>query len=175
MSSHARIAPSEADTSQDVDEEKDYVPLILQAMSDQDIAQRALALKTGISKTRLALLLHSNPAKRIAMTLAEFQTILTALNISIIQAIIQVETFHGLELLQGGRYNTLIVMLCEVFHGLPKKVISALEELEGIDGSEVRKEWAGPLQKAVMKRLIDEILAVIDRRARFAESDDFRI
>jgi hypothetical protein len=175
MSSHARIAADEADSPEDVEDQKDYVPLILQAMSDQDMAQRALALKTGISKTRLALLLHSNPEKRAIMSLAEFQTILDALDISIIEAIIQVETFHGLELLQSGRYATLISMLCEVFRGLPKQVITALEQLDGIDGSEVRKEWAGPLQKAVMKRLIDEILAVIDRRARFAQGDDFRI
>jgi len=175
MSSHAIVAAEEGAALEAIEEQRDYIPLILQAMADKDTAQRKLALKTGISKTRLALLLHSNPAKRIAMTLREFQTILRALDISIIQAIIQVEAFHGLELLQEERYATLIAMLCEVFRGLPMKLINALEELEGIDGSEVRKEWAYPLQKAVVKRLIDEVLAVMDRRARFAQSDDFRI
>ncbi|MCF8708379.1 XRE family transcriptional regulator [Rhizorhapis sp. SPR117] len=175
MSSHAIVAAEEEAALEAIEEQRDYIPLILRAMADKDTAQRKLALKTGISKTRLALLLHSNPAKRIAMTLREFQTILRALDISIIQAIIQVEAFHGLELLQEERYATLIAMLCEVFRGLPMKLINALEELEGIDGSEVRKEWADPLQKAVVKRLIDEVLAVMDRRARFAQSDDFRI
>ncbi|WP_337847836.1 XRE family transcriptional regulator [Sphingomonas sp.] len=144
-------------------------------MAAKDTAQRKLALKTGIGKTRLALLLHSNPAKRIPMTLREFQTILSALDISIIQAIIQVETFHGMELLQEERYATLIAMLCEVFRGLPRKVIDALEELEGIDGSEVRKNWAEPLQKAVVKRLITEVLAIIDRRERFAQREDLTV
>lgn len=175
MSSHARLAAEEEATPEGADEQRDYVPLILQAMADKDTAQRKLALKTGISKSRLALLLHSNPAKRVAMTLREFQTILHALDISIIQAIVQVEAFHGFELLQEERYATLIAMLCEVFRGLPKKLICALEELDGMDGSEVRKEWADPLQQAVVKRLIDEILAVMQRRARFAQSDNFRI
>lgn len=175
MSSLARIEAEETGAPATEDAQRDYVPLILQVMAEKETAQRKLALKTGISKTRIALLLHSNPAKRPPMTLREFQAILHALDINIIQAIIHVETFHGLELLEEERYATLIAMLCEVFKGLPKKVIAVLEEIDGLDGSEVRKEWAGPLQKAVVKRLTDEILAVMERRARFAQGDDFRI
>lgn len=175
MPSHAGLSV-DADLSADQTFNRgDYIPLILQAMARQNTSQRALALKTGISKTRLALLLHRTPAKRSTMTLAEFQTILSCLDISLIQAIIEVETFHGLEWLRSGRYDTLIRMLCDAFHGLPHQVVAALEELDGVDGTEVRKEWAGPLQNAVKKRLLDEISAVIDRRARFAQGDEFRI
>jgi hypothetical protein len=139
--------------------------MILQAMAEKDTGQRKLALKTGISKTRLALILHHDPAKRAAMTLVEFQTVLHALDINIIQAIIRVEAFRDQELLHDARYATLIAMLSEMFRGLPSMLVAALEEIEGMDGSEVRREWAGPLQAAVVQRLVKEVSSVLVRRA----------
>ncbi len=64
---------------------------------------------------------------------------------------------------------TLIAMLSEVFRGLPSMLIAALEEIEGMDGSEVRREWAGPLQTAVVQRLVKEVSSVLARRASLSE------
>lgn len=169
MSSLARIDAAEPSAEAGNDEQRDYIPIILRAMAEQDLGQRKLALKTGVSKTRLALLLHSDPAKRIPMTLVEFQTILNALDINIIQAIIRVESFRDQKLVDEERYATLIAMLSEVFRGLPAMLVTALEEIEGIDGTEVRREWAGPLQAAVVARLVKEVSNVLTRRASFAE------
>lgn len=154
---------------------RDYIPLILETMTDCASAQRKIACKTGISKSRLGVILHRNPDKRSPMTLDEFEAILQALDIDMVQAYIRLETLQGLEVFQRARYATLIAMLCEAFVGLPKQLITMLDELEGIDGSEVRKEWASPLQKAVIRRIIEEVTAVMERRSRIAESDDFRI
>jgi hypothetical protein len=52
-------------------------------------------------------------------------------------------------------------------------VIEILEELEGIDGSEVRKEWAGIVQNGVVKQLTEEVGRVLKRRSMIAERDDF--
>lgn len=154
---------------------RDFDPLILQTMAATDTPQRKLAAKTGISKSRLGVLLHSNPQKRSAMTLDEFQMILHALDTNIIQAFIRVETFREIEELRQSHHATLIAMLCDVFISLPKKLIEVLDTLDGLDGSEVRKEWGPPLQKAVVKRVAEEVIAVSERRARLAQSDDFRI
>lgn len=169
MSSLARIEVTEETALAVKDEQRDYIPMILQAMAEKDTGQRKLALKTGISKTRLALILHHDPAKRTVMTLVEFQTVLHALDINIIQAIIRVETFRDQALLRDARYTTLIAMLSEVFKGLPAMLIAALEEIEGMDGSEVRREWAGPLQTAVVQRLVKEVSSVLARRAHLSE------
>ena len=169
MSSLARRGGTEATASAVDDEQRDYIPMILQAMAEKDTGQRKLALKTGISKTRLALILHHDPAKRAFMTLVEFQTVLHALDINIIQAIIRVETFRDQKLLRDQRYATLIAMLSEVFKGLPSMLIAALEEIEGMDGSEVRREWAGPLQTAVVQRLVKEVRSVLTRIAQLSE------
>lgn len=154
---------------------RDYVPLILRTMAETDTAQRKLAGKTGISKSRLGVLLHRDPAKRAQMTVSEFETILHALGTNIVQAFIHLETFPYAELISDARHATLIEMLCEFFVSLPKKLIEVLDALDGLDGSEVRKEWAPLLQKAVIKRVADEVLAVTERRARLAQSDEFRL
>lgn len=154
---------------------RDYIPLILETMAETDVTHRKLACKTGISKTRLGVLLHSNPAKRSAMTLDEFQIILHALDTNIVQIFIRVETYREAECLTREQHNTLIAMLCDVFVSLPRKLIDVLDSVDGLDGSEVRREWGPPLQKAIAKRLAEEVLAVNERRARLAQSDDFRI
>src|SRR3546814_6184928 len=56
------------------------------------------------------------------------------------------------------RYATVISMLCEMFAGLPRKIIEALDEINGIDGSEVKRDWGAPLQKAVVKRVAEEVV-----------------
>lgn len=154
---------------------KDYVPLILQTMAESDMAQRKLSAKTGISKTRLGVLLHRDPAKRSPMTLDEFQTILHALNTNIVQAFVRLETYREVDLLPQDHHGTVIAMICDAFVSLPKKLIEVLDAFEGLDGSEVRKEWGPALQKAVIKRVAEEVAAVNERRARLAQSDDFRI
>jgi hypothetical protein len=159
----------------DATRRRDYVPLILRTMAETDTAQRKLAGKTGISKSRLGVLLHRDATKRAPMTVSEFETILHALGTNIVQAFIRLETFPHDELISDERHATLIVMLCEFFVSLPKKLIEVLDALDGLDGSEVRKEWAPPLQKAVIKRVADEVLAVTERRARLAQSDEFRL
>ena len=50
-----------------------------------------------------------------------------------------------------------------------------LEEINGIDGSEVKRDWGAPLQKAVVKRVAEEVVKIRERRARITDGDDFQI
>jgi hypothetical protein len=47
--------------------------------------------------------------------------------------------------------------------------VAALDEIEGMDGTEVRKEWAGPLRQAVVEKLVKEVGAVMARRVQLAQ------
>lgn len=165
MSSVARIEPLEDSGHAVNSSQRDFIPLILDAMASRSLSQRKLALKAGISKSRLGLLLHGEPSKRATMSLAEFQQILAALDINIVQAVISVETYHNQKLFHDERFATSIAMLTEVFRGLPAMLVAALDEIEGMDGTEVRKEWAGPLRQAVVEKLVKEVTAVMARRA----------
>lgn len=169
MSSLAQFEASDDGCSPVSVAQRDFIPLILEAMSEQNVGQRKLALKTGISKTRLGLLLHSDPAKRAAMYLGEFQQTLGALDINVVQAMIAVETYRDPKLFLDERFQTSIAMLTELFKGLPSMLVAALDEIEGMDGTEVRKEWAGPLRQAVIEKLVKEVGAVMARRAHLAQ------
>ena len=169
MSSLARADASGGCFSRACDDQWNFVPLILEAMSENGFGQRKLALKTGISKTRLGLLLHSDPAKRSAMYLFEFQRILDALDINMAQAVIAIETYRDPKLFHDERFQTSIAMLTELFKGLPSTLVAALDEIEGMDGTEVRKEWAGPLRQAVIEKLVKEVSAVMARRVHLSQ------
>lgn len=169
MSSLARIEVQEDGCSSTNSRHRDFVPLILEAMAEQNVGQRKLALKSGLSKTRLGLLLHSDRGKRATMSLIEFQQILDSLGINIVQAIIAVETFQDQALFHDERFSTSLAMLTELFKGLPGMLVSALDEIEGMDGTEVRKEWAGPLRQAVIEKLVKEVTAVMARREHLTQ------
>lgn len=173
MSSHPEVAGLSAHRPSGAFEARDYVPLILRIMTQQAAPQRALASKSGISKSRLGVLLHRDPAKRATMTIGELETILHALGSNLVEAFVHLETFPEAERTDDSRHAPLIMMLCDAFISLPRKLIEVLDTVDGLDGSEVRKEWASPLQKAVIRRISQEVLAVTERRARLAQSDDF--
>ncbi|WP_240502327.1 helix-turn-helix domain-containing protein [Sphingomonas panacis] len=144
--------------------------MIQQAMSGKGLHIRELATKTGISKSRLGLLLHSNATKRPNLSLVEFQKILNALDISIVQAIISVESAIDQESVHDERFVTLLAMLSELFTGLPSMLIQALDEIDGIDGTEIRREWAVPLKEAVVEKLVKEVTNIMARRAVLTET-----
>src|SRR3546814_8598815 len=66
-------------------------------MDRKDIPQRKLAALTGISKTRLGLLLHSDPTKRSPMTVDELQIILHALGTDIVAAYVRIKASRSEE------------------------------------------------------------------------------
>ena len=49
----------------------DYVPLILTTMAEMKDTQRKLAVRTGISKSRLGALLHGDPGCQSSEHLAQ--------------------------------------------------------------------------------------------------------
>lgn len=99
------------------------------------------------------------------MTLPEFQSLLRSLNIDLMHAIISVEMARDLEVMNDERFATLVAMLSTLFKGLPHRLIEALQDLDGMDGSEIRKEWGTHFQSAVIKKMVTEISRILQRRA----------
>lgn len=156
-------------------DDPDYIPLIARAMEAQDMGLRQMALRTNIKKSRLGVILHRDPAKRVPMMLPEFQAILRSLNIDLMHAIISVEMARDLDLIDDERFATLVAMLSTLFKGLPHRLMEALQELEGMDGSEIRKEWGTYFQSAVIKKMVAEISRILQRRAALEEGSDFAL
>lgn len=148
----------------------DYIPLIQRAMAEKRMHIRELAMRTGISKSRLGLLLHRSAEKRPNMSLVEFRKILNALGISLMQAVISVETDIDEAAVHDERFATLLAMLSELFSELPARLIEALDEIHGIDGTEIRREWAVPLKEAMVEKLVKEVTSIMARRAVLTEA-----
>lgn len=144
--------------------EGDYVPLILLTMAEKNATQRKLALLTGISKSRLGVLLHKDPEKRATMTLPEFERILHALGMNLVHAYVCLKAFKNLDADYRKYYSSAVFMLCDICLGSPGKMIGALEELGGIDGTEIRQHWSPALQNALIKKVSEEIEVVHKRR-----------
>lgn len=144
-------------------------------MAAHDAGQRQLARMTGISKSRLGALLHRNPTKRAVMAVPELEKILHALGMTLLQALACLETYAHFDPRTRERYGVLVIMLCNMFAGLPARVIMTLEEINGIDGSEVNLGWSSPLQKGVVTRIATEAVQTQMRRARMAQGDVFEI
>ena len=173
MSSLARPEARHEKVCGPINEPWDFVRLVLNAMSEKKMRQRKLALESGISKSRLGLILHSDPAKRATMSVPELWRILNALSIPLMQAAIAVETPLDELMFHDARFTNSITMLADVFKELPFLFIMALDEIEGLDGTEVRKEWAGPLRQAVVEKLIKEVTTVMARRDELTQKSNF--
>lgn len=127
-----------------------YVELILRMMRVHRVSLRTLERRTGIGKSRLGLLLHSDPARRPSITFDELKALFAALDIDVLDA---------------PRHRSVIALLRVVFRYLPVELLAALEEFDHIDGSDVRPEWAAGLQRAVVRRLVSEITRIAAERA----------
>lgn len=149
-----------------------YVLLIQHELKVRHLGLRQLELRTRINRARLGRILHRDPAKRHAMTLAEFRALLDALELDPVEAIVAVELIHDPEFAHDERFAKVAVMLSALFKGLPQKLVEALHELDGMDGSEIRKEWGTYFQRAVVNRMVHEVGQVLERRARMASDSD---
>lgn len=149
-----------------------YVALIQHEMEARRLGLRRLELLTRINRARLGRILHRDPAKRHAMTLAEFQALLRALGIDPIEAIVIVELIENLADTHDARFAKLAVMMSTLLRGLPQRVVAALSEVDGMDGSEIRKEWGTYFQSAVVNRMVQEVGNILARRARLNADED---
>ena len=152
--------------------EPGYVLLILQAMEAQQFGLRRLELATRINRARLGRILHRDPVKRGAMTIVEFRSILAALGIDPLEAIIATELVRELDLTDDPRFSKVSVMLATLVRGLPQRLVEAMHDLDGMDGSEIRAEWGTFFQKAVVNRMVHEVTQILERRAKLSSIAD---
>lgn len=147
----------------------DYVGLLMRVMEAQSVSIRGLALKSGLSKTRLGSLMHRDACKRAQMTLAEFQTIVRALGLDLMQVILSIEIAPAFDEMQDERFSALIALLSTMCHGLPRGLLEAMDDLQGLDGTEIRPEWGRSLQSTVIKKMVTTLAFVLQRREQLAE------
>ena len=149
-----------------------YIQLIQHALEAKQVRLRQLELRTRINRARLGRILHRDAAKRHAMTLIEFRTLLHALDIDPVQATIAAELVQDPAIAKDERFSNLPVMLSTLLKGLPERLVQALCEVDGMDGTEIRQEWGIYFQSAVVNRMVQEIGDILERRSRMSKDTD---
>lgn len=134
-----------------------YIELILRIMRLKRVSLRTLASKTRIGKSRLGLLLHSDRSRRPEISLTETKIIFDALDIDTFGAVICVEGFRDISVLDRPPYRSVIALLRVIYRWLPIELVQAMAEYEHIDDADVRPEWAVGLQRAFVKRVVKEV------------------
>ena len=157
-------APSQTETSAFIPL-NDYIPFIRQAMTDRHLSIRKLARLTGIRRDRLSGLLKTEEdARGSRVSYAEFQIILATLGIDFLQAVRDANALRDLSRLHDERFSSAMQMLGEVTSTLPLHLANALNEIEGMDGTEVRREWAEPVRDGVVDLIVRNVVKTIERR-----------
>lgn len=142
----------------------DYSAFLSDAIAANSLSLRKLALKTGIDRRRLSDILRPRTSARSGITLSEFQIILRALDIEIVDAVLAVEVLAGHGILEDHRFASMVQMIGEMFTGLPCLLADALNEIDELDGSEIRKDWATPIRRGIVEKVVKEVTAKIQRR-----------
>lgn len=135
----------------------EYIELMRRAKRMQGISLRDLADRTGIGKSRLGLLLHENASQRPEINLIETKIIFDALDIDVFYAVICVEGFGNIDVLDSPRHNSVISLLRIIYRWLPLELVQTMAEYDHIDEADVRPEWAVGLQRAFVRRVVGEI------------------
>lgn len=121
---------------------------------------RKLAIACGLNKTRLGYILHPDPGKRRVPQNPEILLVLKAMGLNPIYASVMMEASHY----SDETFNSLFDLLARVYVDLPLLAWNAIKEIQGLDGSHIRPEWAEALAIGIAKKLKEVLIQCQLRR-----------
>ena len=151
------------------------VEFILARIEAGESSKRQVAVKAGISRSRMGEILHTCPEKRSPMRLDEIAAILDAIGTSQLEATIAAELME-----KATNTNTnvqavsaIASMLSELLQGLPEQLADIIEHIDGLEFDDVRKEHGRRVRALVVRVFTDEYTGMAQRRGfRLAALDD---
>lgn len=149
----------------------DFRPLIRSLMEMRSITTGMLANMSGIDAVRIDELIGHAGDDEVIMTVGELDTLINALDVAPIEAVIRLETFDLIADRHRNRLDPIIRLLAAVFRDVSTTVMAAAPELDALDGTEFRIEWTPLLKDVVLQRIIKET-ATASARSRSWMLDD---
>lgn len=140
-------------------------------MESEALTLRAVALKSGLSKSRVGLLLHADAEKRREMYLHEYHRLLSAFDLDEMEAIVLVNTYQNMAMARHARFRALLNLLSSLFTELPPALLRRIELISGFDGTEVHRYWKDHLMNFVIDKLADGVCEIVARRENPFEID----
>ncbi|WP_257558490.1 hypothetical protein [Sphingobium sp. CFD-2] len=138
---------------------------LLKEIERGSMTLRDLSFASGLHKTRLGYILHRDPVKRRVAQNPEILLVLKAMDLNPIEASVMIEASRYAD----ESFNTLFGLLAHLYVALPRKIMNAIKEIHGLDGSLIRREWAEALATGIANRLKDVLMQCHMRRDAFMD------
>lgn len=147
---------------------RDFVPeradFVLARMKNDDISRRQIATLTGIRRSKVHSILHSEPDKRGPMRIDEWHAILEVLKISRLEATFAIELIETDSSLSVEEISSIAGLMTELYRGLPQELVDMMRHIHGLDHGDVRKEHGGTVRRLLIQFLTTHYQNLVDRR-----------
>lgn len=130
---------------------RDIVDFILYRADAAGISTRQIGLLAKLSRGRTGNILHRDPAKRRPIRNEETVAILSALKISHLEAYLAHEMLTEDPSTDQKSVLKIVLLVTEIFRGLPMGIAKIIEHVEGLDLDDVRPEHGQRMQMNMLK------------------------
>ena len=143
---------------------------ILARMKADGVSQRTISYKTGYSKSRVNRILRTND--RLPITIAEANIILGSMGVGQFEVALANEVIQSRPPISADEMAAVVSLIAAVIEGLPAKVASLLETINGLECSDIRKEHGVRVHNAIfdmLKALYTQLIERKDERIDFTK------
>lgn len=130
----------------------------------QRISIRKLAEMAGINHSRCGRILHKDPERRHAIKIYEVTQILAVLNVEFLEAALADETWRQDPVIPHASVERAAVLTLEFIRGLPAKIIDIVDEIQGLDCLDIRKEQGVRLRSLIIQVIHQQYSELARRR-----------
>lgn len=130
---------------------RDIVDFILVRADEVGLSTRQIGVAAGLSRGRTGNILHRDPSKRRPIRNEETVAVLSALKISQFEAYLAHEMLSQDPSTDQKSVLKIVLLVTEIFRGLPMGIAKIIEHVEGLDLDDVRPEHGRRMQKTMLK------------------------
>lgn len=134
------------------------------------LSQRAIAASTGYSRSRINRILREEG--RLPISIVEANTILATMGVGQLEVALAHEVIHNNEPINAEGMAVVLSLIAVVVDGLPTKIASLLELIDGFETSDIRKEHGIRVHNAIydmLKALYTELTGRKDERLDYTK------
>ena len=143
---------------------------ILAKMKAEGVSQRTISLNTGYSKSRVNRILRSEG--RLPIKIVEANAILGSMGLGQFEVALANEIIQSRPPISADEMAAVLSLIAVVIEGLPTKIASLLETIDGLECSDIRREHGVRVHNAIfdmLKALYTRLIERKDERMDFTK------
>lgn len=126
------------------------------------LSQRTIATNTGYSRSRINRILREED--RLPISIIEANTILASMGVGQLEVALANEVIQNNTPIDADGMSVILSLIAVMVDGLPTKIASLLELIEGLESSDIRKEHGIRVRNAIFDMLKALYTDLTDRK-----------